>query len=123
MTVTNPFEYLGSEVITVLRAPIVVSARDNSERPDWTAAVGTDYGNCMVQPFLMSNKLVIEDNAERMFAQSFYRIWMPSGTDVLYSDRLVWRGRHMDVFGQAGEWFDFEGNSDHIQLLGKLREG
>jgi len=120
---TNPISFLGSEIITVVRAPIIVNTRDNSESQDWTTATRIDVEGCMVQPFLMSNKLVIEDNNERMFAQSFYRVWMPSGTDVLYTDRLEWREVHMDVFGQKGEWFDFEGISDHIQLLGKRREG
>jgi hypothetical protein len=123
MTAIDPATYLGDEVITVLRAPIITDPRDNSKRADWDSATETDYPGCMIQPFLMSNKLVIEDNNERLFAQSFYRIWMPAGSDVLYTDRIRWRGETMDVFGQKGTWVDFEGNEDHIQLLGKLREG
>lgn len=116
-------EELGEETVTVKRSVIVVDPRDNSETRDWSSATLVDVHNCMVQPFKMSNKLVVEDNNEREFTRSFVRVWMPSDTDIRYTDRLVWRGIEMDVFGDPGILVDFDGNVDHIQVLGSIRRG
>lgn len=115
--------FLGSETVTIIRAPLVTDSRDNSVTRDWAHATSTDVTGCMVQPFRMSNKLVTEDMIEREFARQFFRIWAPAGTDVLYTDRVSWRGQDMEVWAQKGTWVDFEGNEDHVQFLGILREG
>lgn len=114
---------LGSEVITIRRAPEVTDTRDNSKYRDWTTATSTVVTGCMVQPFLMSNKLVVEDNLQREFASQFFRVWFPAGTDLDYADRLEWRGGVYDIYGEAGTWVDFEGNEDHVQCIALLRKG
>jgi len=114
---------LGAELVIVRRPDVVVDTRDNSKVLDFSSPTDTPYEGCSVQPFRMSNKLVTEDNVGREFARQFFRFWMPPGADVLFTDRLLWRALEMDVWAQDGPWFDLEGNADHIQLLGLLREG
>lgn len=114
---------LGSETITVLRAPEATDSRDGSKYRDWSTATSTVVIGCMVQPFLMSNKLVIEDSLQREFTGQFFRIWAPGDTDIEYTDRIVWRGRTMDVYGDDGPFVDFEGNVDHIQFVAIYRRG
>lgn len=119
----DPASYLGNETVTVVHAPLVTNPRDNSKVRDWAAATTVDVPYCNVQPFLMSNKLIREDNNEREFSQQFFRVWMPAGTAIHYQDRIVHRGITMDIFGGQGNWYDFEGNEDHIQFVAVLREG
>lgn len=114
---------LGMETVTIVRAPLATNPRDNSQFRDWASATKTDIEGCQVQPFLLSNKLQIEDNLQREFGASYFRVWLPAGTIVLYTDRLVHRNRTMDVYGQPGIWFDFEGVESHITVLAYFREG
>lgn len=114
---------LGSEVITIKRAPELTDPRDGSLYRDWPTASSTVVEGCMVQPFLMSNKLVVEDNLQRQFASQYFRVWMPAGTDLEYTDRLEFRGNSYDVYGEAGPWYDFEAVESHVQCVVLLRKG
>lgn len=114
---------LGEEIVTIVRAPLATDTRDGSKYRNWTAATSTAVTGCMVQPFLMSNKLVTEDNLQREFTSQFFRVWMPGDTDLEYTDRIVWRGRTMDVYGEDGPFPDFDGNIDHIQFVAIFRRG
>lgn len=114
---------LGREVVTILSAPEVIDIRDGSSYRDWGTATSTVVTGCMVQPFLMSNKLVVEDNLQREFASQYFRVWMPAGTLLAYTDRLLWRGDSYDVYGEAGVWHDFEGVESHVQCVALLRKG
>lgn len=114
---------LGSEVVTRLRAPQVADPVDGSLYRDWTTAAALDIPGCSVQPFLLSNKLVLEDNLQREFAGEFYRLYLPAGSDILPDDRIIWRGNTMDIYGFEGAWYDFEGNPSHVQALAYRRKG
>ena len=114
---------LGSEVITVVHAVLVQDVHDNSEYRDWDNATRSPISGCMVQPFLLSNKLVQEDSLQREFTREFYRIWMPAGTVVEYTDRLEWRDANMEIFGPAQRWHTISGTPHHIQLLGVVYLG
>ena len=114
---------LGSETIVIVHAALVTNTRDNSEGRDWANATRTAYGGCMVEPFLMSNKLIKEDNQDREWTQEFLRCYLPATAVIEYTDRLEWRDRKMDAFGLPQLWCDFRGNPHHYQIIGQVRLG
>lgn len=114
---------LGNQTVTVLRPVITTDARDNSKYKDWVHATETAVDGCMLQPFLTASRMSAEDNVEREFSRMQRRLWMPAGTDIVYTDRISYNGETYDVWGQPNRWYDFEGNEDHVELLVVLREG
>lgn len=114
---------LGIEVLTIRRAPLAASPRDGSEFRDWANATDTEVTGCNVQPFILSEKLVIEINAEREFLKQAWRCWAPPGTDVTYTDRIVWRGEEYEVLGINGIWNHIMGPEHHRDFMIRLREG
>jgi hypothetical protein len=108
---------IGRELVSVLRAPLVQGARSASLHRNWATAVSTDYDSCSVQPFLMSNKLVVELEDQREFASQVYRVWGPADMDVESTDRIMWRARLYDVRGPMGRFPDLRGNLHHVQFL------
>lgn len=77
----------------------------------------------MVEPFPLAEKLNFEDHRNREFARTARRFYMPFGTDVEYTDRLIFDGKLYDVFGHPGQWFDFDGKENHVAVIGQIREG
>lgn len=114
---------LGNETIIVVHAALIVSTRDGSQGRDWGNATRTPYEGCMVEPYLMSNKLVQEDNMSREYVQGFYRCWLPPTAVVEHIDRLEWRGDSYEAFGPAQKWPDRRGVLHHVQVNMKFREG
>lgn len=114
---------LGIEVFTVVRAPLVVSARDNSQYRDWANATETEISGCNVQPFILSEKLLQEVNAEREFVKQVWRVWLPPGSDVTYTDRGIWRGELHDILGINGIWNHIMGPEHHRDIMIRRREG
>lgn len=114
---------LGNQSVYVVRAALVPDSRDNNLYRDWAHATQTLVEGCMLQPFLTASRMSAEDNVEREFSRMQRRLWMPPGTDVLYTDRIVFNGDTYDVWGQPNRWFDFEGIEDHVEMLIVLREG
>lgn len=114
---------LGVETLTIVRAVLAVSARDNSEYRDWANATETVITQCAVQPFVLSEKLVEEVNAEREFIKQAWRVWAPAGTDVLYTDRAIWRGEEYEVLGITGIWNHVYGPEHHRSFMIRARVG
>jgi len=114
---------LGIESVIVVRASFATSTRDNSQYRDWANATQTTISGCNVQSFILSEKLLQEKNAEREFIQQVYRVWAPAGTDVQFSDRIIWRGVEYDVLGVPGVWNHIMGPEHHRDFMIRLREG
>lgn len=115
---------LGSEIITVVHAELVTDPFDRSQHRDWEHAESFDVQRCMVQPFLMSNKLIQEDNLQREFTSEYFRIWAPpEAPPIFYFDRIVWRAEQMEIFGQVQPWHLRSGVLHHYQFLGVSRRG
>lgn len=120
---TTGMSNLGREVVTRVRAPLVTSARSGALQRDWANAVEFVYEGCSVQPFLMSNKLVQEDWDQREFFSQFYRVWGPPDMDIVATDRVLWRGKTMDVKGPSGLFPTLQGDAHHIQFLAQEKDG
>lgn len=114
---------LGSETVIVKRAPLKTDSRDNSKWRDWANATQTTVKKCMIEPFPLAEKLNYEDNRDREFARSAVRIYMPPGTDVVSTDRLIWDGKEYQVLGHPGKWSRFNGKEHHISVIAQIREG
>jgi hypothetical protein len=114
---------LGNDTVTILRAPLVSVPRDGSLVRDWDNATTTSVTKCNVQPFPMAEKLVIEENRDREYVRSAYRVHAPAGTRVEHTDRVIYNGDTYDVFGHMGEWHRFSGKENHVTFIIRLREG
>lgn len=114
---------LGRETVTIIRAPLVTSSRDNSESRDWANATETDIHNCNVQSFIMSEKLEAEFTRERESIRELIKVWAPAGADVQYTDRFRWRGNEYEVHGRIGVWDHIMGPENHRDFLGRRRLG
>lgn len=114
---------LGRETITIRRAPLAVSPRDNSEYRDWANATDTDVTNCNVQMFIMSEKLMAEITEDREAIREVFRVWAPAGTDVTYTDAIIWRGDEYEAHGRIGQWDHIMGPPHHVDFLIRRRVG
>lgn len=114
---------LGNTTITRKRAPLVVSTRDNSKTRSWATATLTSIKGCMVEPFLLSNQLIQENDAAREYASNYLRVWAPAGTDILYTDHVIYRGEEWEVWGRVTPWYDFDDVLSHVNFLLRKREG
>lgn len=116
---------LGNDTFTVLRASLVVDARDGGETRDWANASQIVVSNAKVNPFQLAEKLNWEINAEREYARTGLKFFAPpsSGFEVLHTDRILYNGEIYEVFGHPQVWTDFEGNPDHWEFVAQLKEG
>lgn len=114
---------LGGDTIVIKRAPEVVSGRGNERSRDWANAEETTYRNCMVEPFLLTDKLKIEENEQREFSEDTWRVWIPGRIDVRYTDRIEWEGEDYEVRGLPGYWRDLNGKNSHTNIMVRKRVG
>lgn len=114
---------LGNDTFVRVRAPLVQNDRDGTYYRDWDNAEELTVNFAMVQPFRLAEKLNFEINKEREFARTGMRFFAPPETEVLSTDRIIYRGEEYEVFGHEGVWTDFTGREDHIAFLGRRREG
>lgn len=118
-----PTPRLGKNTVTRLRAPLVTDPRDNSLYRDWDAAEELVINNCMVEPFPLSEKLNFEDERSREFSQSAVRVYAPPGTDLVYTDRLIFKDEEYSILGHPGKWFEFDGKEHHVAAIAQIRQG
>lgn len=115
---------IGSESITLLRAPLVKDARSGQMIRDWSSAVEYPITGCSVQPFPLSEKLNVEVSDNREFIRSSVRVYAPPDSILPEpTDRFLYRGREYELFGFTSEWVDLEGALDHLAYIGRIREG
>lgn len=114
---------LGAETIKVLSAKLVVDPFDNSKSRDWAQPIRTTVKNCSVQPFIASEKYAAEFETEREHVRQMLRVWVPSGTNVEYTDRVEYRGTTYDVIGIQSVWNQLNGTENHRVVLMRERLG
>jgi|SRR6476646_176423 len=114
---------LGKNMVVIKRAPLVRDPRDNSLYRDWSRATLTEVTECMIEPFPMAEKLNIEDNRDREYSKSAERVYMPAGTDVVYTDHLIFQGKEWSVLGYPGVWYDLQGNMRYVSVIAVIRQG
>ncbi len=118
---------LGSETIKIYQ-PKETTDSDGSV----SVAMELDVANadlvativgCSVQPFLLADKLQQEDNKDRFFASTTFRVYTPGNPEIDYDQWILWRGEIYEVYGFAGYWQDLAGTDDHTEFLIRLRRG
>lgn len=114
---------LGQETLVRLRAVITVNSKDGTHELDWTTPVTATFYNCMVEPPLIGNRLLVEDTKARDFVDSLFKAYIPGNPDVRYDDRIQWRGDTYEVRSAPQLRVDFDGNTDHVQLMLELKAG
>src|SRR5687767_842975 len=94
---------LGSDTITVLRAPLVVNPRGKTRRRDWAAAQAQQIKWCNIQDQVSQGD--VEDNRAREYFESFKTMWLPANApEILHTDMIVHNGVLYAVVGPAKEW-------------------
>jgi len=114
---------LGNDTIIRVRAPLVRSPRDNSESRDWAHASRLAVSNCKVEPFLASNRLLVEVNAGREFQQEPFRVYAPPDSDWAYTDRVEWLGKSYDITAEPAGWTNLDGELEFWAFVMRIREG
>lgn len=114
---------LGRDTVVIIRAAVVAGARGNERTFDWDNATRTVVKYCNVQPFLLTDKLKIEEGREREFAEDTWRVWAPAGTDIRYTDRVEFQDEEYEVRGLPGLWRDLDGKSSHVNFMIRKRVG
>lgn len=87
------------ETVTVVRAGLVDDGYGN-EVPDWANGTSTPYEGCAVAQGSRGSEVLTDRNA----VLSDLVVFMPSGADVLPTDRLSVRGRTYEVVGEPFDW-------------------
>lgn len=94
--------FLAGETVIVIRAPLAVDQYGNQVR-DWSAATRTPYEKCAVAQGSKGGST--EDlTGDRDVIISDLIVIMPSGVDVVATDRLEVRGRAYEVVGEPFDW-------------------
>lgn len=118
---------LGGDTITILKPTTAVDSRDNTTYLTFSPpSASIAVSGCMVEPFLLSEKLQFEDTRERDYARTTWRVWAPATADVLSidrHDRLIYDGQEYEIFGYVGVWKYLSGNTRHVQFIIQLRLG
>lgn len=116
---------LGNDSYTIVRAPLVADARDGTLYRDWANATEILVNGAKVNPFQLAEKLQFEITAEREYSRTGMKFFGPPDEVSLpeATDRILYKEKVYTVFGQPVMWTDFEGNDDHVEFVGQLREG
>ena len=114
---------LGNDVFYVLRAPLVADARTGSLSRDWSQAARLPVIWALITPFELAQKLSVEDNREREFSQTHFKVFAPPGTDIVYTDRIEYWSEVYIVSGSVRRWRDFDGCEDHVEFVVQLQGG
>lgn len=114
---------LGAETFDILRAPLLIDPVDGSQYRDWLNPVHIPVVDANVQPFMMAEKLNLEEDRDREFSQTALRFYCPPGTRVEATDKILYNGVTYEVFGHGGVWHRFSGAEHHVQFIGRRKEG
>jgi len=115
---------IGSDSFIRLRAPMVTSQRDGvSEYRDWDNATQLVVPNVMVQPFKMAEKLNFEVSFNREFVRTAYRFLLEGDFDILPTDKVIWSGSTMEVFGHKQTWKRFNGYIFYTGFIARISDG
>lgn len=95
---------LGGETVTIKR-PASTTNRYGSSQTNWASTTDTTVSGCLFAPQSTS-----EDNDGRTATIVGARLFMPAGTDVESSDRIVIRTETYEVDGDPHVWTDPTGS-------------
>lgn len=110
---------IDGESVIVRRGTVTASGRRNDTTVDWSDPTDTPVSDCLIAPRSSS-----EDNDGRTGVIVGVTVYMPTGTDVVATDRLVIRGVEHDVDGEPGDWRTPEHpECDGIEVAAKRTEG
>lgn len=104
---------LGSDTVTILRG----RTRDDFGNLQGSDSA-TDVTGCSVQP---SSAIEATDHGELLVTNA--TVYLPAGTDILATDRVMWLGDVYAVNGPPARWRDEAGAEDHVQAQLLLKEG
>lgn len=71
----------------------------------------------MVEPYPLAEKLNVEDMRDREFVRTALRVYAPKTTVVYYTDRFLFQGVLYKAFGDANDWFHFDGTKNHVTFI------
>ena len=103
---------LGHDIVQIVRP----GAKDRfGDRPAGEAPRQVD--GCSVQPGSSS-----EQEDQRTTVTTTWRAFLPGGTDLRATDRLIWDGRTFEVVGEPDVW-TIDGEAHHVQASLRLIRG
>lgn len=109
---------IGADTVTVQRAPLSAADRYGKQFRDWSALVAHTVAGVSVQPISAAEAVV-----DREYAAAHMVMYAPAGSDIIATDRVVWRGTTFEVDGPSQRWVDDAGNADHDVVTLKLMTG
>lgn len=113
---------LGQETLVRQRPTVTINPKDGTHELGWPGTTVT-FTNCMVEPPLIGNRLLVENTRARDYVDSLFKAYIPGDADITASDRVVWRGRTYNVKSEPQKRVDMDGNVDHIQLMIEYQAG
>lgn len=114
-------DFAYGETVTILRATTVTDPYSSEPADeDWSAPAEEDVERCGVAASGSVEPLVNARNP----VDSDFDVFMPTGTDVRSTDRLVIRGLTCEVAGRPFDWTNpFTGWQPGLVVQAKIREG
>lgn len=109
---------IGSDTVTRVRAALGAPGRYGAEQRDWSAAATTTISGVSVQPVAAT-----EATVDREYTATHLNLFAPPGTDLLATDRVVWRGVTYEIDGEPATWYDLGGRADHLEAVLKRMAG
>lgn len=107
------------ETVTVVRAGLADDGYGN-QVPDWSNPTRTPYDGCAVGQGSRGSEVTDDRNA----VVSDLVVFMPSGADVMATDRLEVRGRAYEVVGEPFDWVNpFTGTAFGVVVYCNRVEG
>lgn len=108
--------FITSQSVTVLRA---ARLRDDTgtltPQSDWENATQFQVNNVSVQPVQTDENR----GSGQIIPSETWRLFSARGTDIdiQVGDRVIWRGRTLDVVGNPQRWHGLPGTTHHAEIL------
>lgn len=103
------------DTVTIRRASVVAGPYNSTER-NWSAATSTSSA-ADVQPLQTTEQIVGQDSVVTR-----WRIYLPAGADLVYTDRVDWDGSTFEVDGEVERW-KRRGVLHHLEAVLKRVQG
>lgn len=81
-----------------------------SDEIDWSSPTELDM-SCEFQPMTTDEEVALQQRTE-----SFWRVFLPAGADVLATDRLRFDGVDYEIDGEPRRW-RMNGREHHVELV------
>lgn len=90
---------LGHHTVTVVRAGSKPADYGSGTEADWSTATSYEVQGCSVQPAPSDEFTIDRDTFTTRWVA-----YLPSGTDVAATDRVVWQGDTYEIDGGVLRW-------------------